>query len=140
MDDNLLLDLLTDMTRIHSNYVERRLIPLGVHSGQASIITALGHRGTCTQKELAQFRQVSPATVSVMLGRMERDNLVTREPAAVGGKANTISLTEKGRELFELIEASRLGDGSKLLAGFTDEDKSEAWRIFQMIAENLRNA
>lgn len=140
MDDNQLLDLLTDMTRIHSNYVERRLTPLGVHSGQAAIITALGLFGTCTQKELAQFRQVSPATVSVMLGRMERDNLVSRTPAAVGGKANTISLTEKGEHLFHRIEASRAGDVEKLLKGFSDADKNEAVRIFQMITENLWNA
>jgi DNA-binding MarR family transcriptional regulator len=140
MNDNQLLDLLTDMTRIHSNYVERRLGPLGLHSGQAAIITALGQHGTCTQKELAQFRQVSPATVSVMLGRMERDELVSRAPAAVGGKANTISLTEKGEVLFRSIEASREGDSSKLLYGLSAEDKAEARRIFQMISENLRNA
>ena len=88
MHDRTLLDLLTDTTRLHSAYVERRLARWGIHSGQGSIISALGFLGPCSQKELADFRQVSPATISVMLGRMEAKGLITRVPAEEGGKRN----------------------------------------------------
>ena len=71
-----LLDILTDASRLYVNYVERQLAQLGIHSGQGSLLSALDILGPCSQKELADFRQVSPATISVMLGRMENRGLV----------------------------------------------------------------
>lgn len=140
MEYNILMDLVSDVTRIYTNYVERRLATIGLHNGQASIITALGQHGPCSQKDLASFRQVSPATVSVMLGRMERDALVTRTPSASGGKANIIALTSRGQEVYQKISDTMDGEVVKLLKGLSTEEKDQAAHIFQVIAENLRNA
>lgn len=137
MHDRTLLDLLTDTTRLHSAYVERRLTQWGIHSGQGSIISALGFLGPCSQKDLADFRQVSPATISVMLGRMEAKGLITRVPSEEGGKRNQISLTEKGRQICDEMDSFMESENEKIFDGLTEEDKEYAARLFLIITENL---
>lgn len=137
MQKRALLDLLTDMTRLHSTYVDRRLSRWGLHSGQGSILSALRMLGPCSQKELADFRQVSPATISVMLGRMEHKGLIIRVPSGEGGKRNQISLSPTGQVLIDEIASNMPDEDQQIFLGLTDEDKEHALHIFEVISENL---
>lgn len=138
MEDEALLSLFTDMSRIHTAYVERRLLPLGLHSGQGAIITALGECGPCTQKELAEFRHVSAATISVMLSRMEKSGLVVRTTSE-DGKSNQISLTEAGEEMFQALLDDREGEAARVFSGLSREEMRVAEKVFQTISDNLEN-
>ncbi len=138
MEDKKLLNLFTDMTRIHTAYVERRLLHLGLHTGQGAIISALGEIGPCSQKDLAEYRHVSAATISVMLRRMEKSGLVIRSQSE-DGKHNEISLTKQGAELCEALSQDMVGEPERIFAGLSDEDRLAARRIFLKISENLQN-
>lgn len=138
MEEKKLLDLFTDMTRIQTAYVERRLLHLGLHTGQGAIISALGEIGPCSQKDLAEYRHVSAATISVMLRRMEKAGLVVRSQSE-DGKHNDISLTEQGQELCEALSQDMVGEPERIFAGMSEEDKQAAQRIFSKISENLAN-
>ncbi len=136
MEDNELLSLFTDMTRVHTAYVERRLLPLGLHTGQGAIISALGERGPSSQKELAEYRRVSAATISVMLRRMEKSGFVTRSVSA-DGKCNLISLTEEGQAMYEALCRDRQGEPERVFAGLSREELRLAEKIFQTVSQNL---
>lgn len=136
MDDTELLSLFTDMTRVHTAYVERRLLPLGLHTGQGAIISALGECGPCSQKDLAEYRHVSAATISVMLRRMEKGGLVTRS-ASEDGKCNLISLTEEGWRMYKALLEDREGESERVFAGLTAEEMAVAEKIFQTVSRNL---
>ena len=136
MEDTQLLSLFTDMTRVHTAYVERRLLPLGLHSGQGAIISALGEYGPCSQKELAEYRRVSAATISVMLRRMEKSGLVTRA-ISDDGKRNQIALTEQGQRLYEALLRDREGESERFFAGLTREEIASAEKIFLTISRNM---
>lgn len=138
MENEELLSLFTDMARIHTSYVERRLLPLGLHTGQGAIISALGECGPCSQKELAEYRHVSAATISVMLRRMEKSGLITRS-ASEDGKCNEISLTEDGQAMYEALCRDRMGEAGRVFAGLNGEELAMAERIFQTVSENLQN-
>lgn len=137
MNNSQLLDLLTDTSRLHSNYVEKRLGQLGIHSGQGSLLSALDILGPCSQKELADFRQVSPATISVMLGRMENRGLIRRAPSDEGGKRNQIFLTDAGRDMAHTLRQYMPLEAEKLFAGLSKDDLSVAERVFQVICRNI---
>lgn len=137
MEEKELLSLFTDMTRVHTAYVERRLLHLGLHAGQGAIISALGECGPCSQKELAEYRHVSAATISVMLRRMEKSGLVTRTQSE-DGKCNQIALTEQGRELCAALSEDMNGEPERVFDGLSPEDKQVAQRLFQTISENLQ--
>ena len=136
MTDKELLELFTDMTRVHTAYVERRLIPLGLRNGQGAIISALGAHGPCSQKELAEYRHVSAATISVMLRRMENSGLIVRSQSG-DGKGNQIVLTEQGRKAYEALNQNMVGEPEWMFAGLSRADKQAAERIFRQVSENL---
>lgn len=136
MDDKELLELFTDMTRVHNAYVERRLLPLGLRTGQGAIISALGANGPCSQKELAEYRHVSAATISVMLRRMEKVGLIARSQSE-DGKGNIIALTEKGQDAYRDLNQDMVGEPERMFEGLGPEDKLAAERIFRQMTKNL---
>ena len=138
MEDTELLSLFTDVTRIHTAYVERRLLPLGLHAGQGAIIAALGVCGPCSQKELAEYRRVSAATISVMLRRMENSGYILRS-VSEDGKRNLISLTEQGWDMYNTLRRDRKVEAERVFAGLSEEDRLQAERLFQRIADNLQS-
>lgn len=136
MNDKNLLELFTDMTRVHTAYVERRLLPLGLRTGQGAIISALGANGPCSQKDLAEYRHVSAATISVMLRRMEKVDLIERSQSE-DGKGNIIMLTDKGQQAYQALSRDMVGEPERIFEGLAPEDKQAAERIFRQVAENL---
>lgn len=136
MDDRELLDVFTDMVRIHTAYVDRQLMFVDLSIGQGAVITALGKNGPLTQNELARFRQVAPATISVMLGRMERDGLVTRVNQDKG-RANTVTLTERGLSIYKKLNVFMESEPGVVFDGLNDEEKGYAMKIFRKISDNL---
>ena len=136
--ERTLLDLLTDTTQLHAAYVNRTLLARwGIQSGQGAILSALGILGPCSQKELAEFRQVSPATISVMLGRMEAKGLIIRSPSDEGGKRNQISLTEKGRQIADEMSTDMQMENERIFDGLSPDERETAARLFLIIRENL---
>lgn len=136
MEEKELLELFTDMTRIHTAYVERRLLPLGLRTGQGAIISALGEHGPCSQKELAEYRHVSAATISVMLRRMENGGLIVRRQSE-DGKGNHIALTEEGRRTYKALSRDMIGEPERIFKGLDPADRQAAERIFRQVAKNL---
>lgn len=63
-----------------------------------SILVRLEALGSLTQNELAKLMDVSPANMSVLLGRLERLGLVERVRSDTDRRAVLVSLLEKGRE------------------------------------------
>ena len=138
MEDKERLDLFTDMTRVHTAYVEHRLLHLGLHTGQGAIISALGDCGPSSQKRLAEYRHVSAATISVMLRRMEKSGFITRA-VSEDGKCNEICLTPAGQEMYEALRRDAIGEPERVFAGLTAEELASAEHIFQTISRNLEN-
>ena len=138
MSNSELLDLLTDTSRLHTNYVERKLTRYGIHSGQGYILSALDILGPCSQKDLADFRKVSPATISVMLGRMEDKGLIRRVPSDEGGKRNQILLTEVGQEMAHTLRHIMPQEADRIFHGLSEEDLAVADRVFRVICENIQ--
>lgn len=137
MDDKELLNLFTDMVRAHTAYMDRQLASLKLSNGQGGVISILGRNGPLTQNELARFRQVTPATISIMLDRMERDGLVIRGSVSGGGRANLVQLTEEGQRMFHLLDEFMEGEPRVVFAGLDPAEKTEAADLFRKLTDNV---
>ncbi len=137
MDDKELLNLFTDMVRAHTAYMDRQLASLKLSNGQGGVISVLGRNGPLTQNELARFRQVTPATISIMLDRMERDGLVVRGSIFGGGRANLVQLTDEGQRMYRLLDEFMEGEPRVVFAGLDPEEKQEAAELFRKLTDNV---
>lgn len=137
IDDKELLNIFTDMVRAHTAYMDRQLTFLDLSNGQGGVISALGRHGVLTQAELARFRQVTPATISIMIDRMERDGLVTRESVKNNNRANVVRLTPRGKKIYKQLDEFMAGEPEVVFSDLTDEEKTQAAEIFKTITKNV---
>ena len=139
MNDLELLNLLMDMSRLQFSSAERNLGKMDLQVGQGAVITTLGEHGEMPQNKIAKIRKVSPATISVMIRRMEANGLVSRRNGESDAKVNLVSLTEKGEEAYRKMQEEFVQRPQHVFANLTEEDKKAAEHIFQTIYENLES-
>lgn len=119
---------------------DERLKPVGITSSQLPVLVALKHGERRTQKELTQIAGVEQSSMAQLLGRMERDNLVVREPSEEDRRSSLIMLTEyamgrlePGREALRQIDM-------EACAGFTESEKAMLVALLARVADNIERA
>lgn len=77
------------------------MIEMGLSAGQPKILTYLLDHNNCMQKDIAEALDIEPATVSQILNNMEKSDLVHRSAPAERRRAENVSITEKGIQIYK---------------------------------------
>src|SRR5690606_33080780 len=88
------------MSHISRHFLHRahgEIQEYGLYPGQPSLLFSLAKREGQSQKELAEELEIKPATLTVMLNRMEKNGLVRRAPDEQDQRVSRIYLTDEGR-------------------------------------------
>ena len=78
-----------------------------------------------SSRELCEFLDLRPSSLSEMLARAEAEGLLTRAVDEADRRIQRISLTEKGQKAVTEMEAARDLDARKKTACFTEEEKEQ---------------
>jgi DNA-binding MarR family transcriptional regulator len=73
--------------------------PVGMTADQVVILTLLAEKDGITQREVVERSYSDPNTIAAMLVRLEKKNLIRREPHPDDGRARCVYLTPQGRKL-----------------------------------------
>ncbi|MCR5611695.1 MAG: MarR family winged helix-turn-helix transcriptional regulator [Clostridiales bacterium] len=124
------------LMRYHLRSQEKGLIP----PSQMRMIEFIEKNDGCTQAEVAEEMQVSPASVAQSLKRMEASNYVSRDVCKGNLRANSLHITEVGlnaakncRKVFDELE-------SEMLSGFSEEEQILTYDLLSRIIGNLESA
>lgn len=107
--------------------------------GQGAIIGHLRHHPNqeICQKDLEREFELSHPTMSSILSRMENKGIIATAPLAKDKRYKKVVLTDKGlaldREIFSHIEEME----TRLLAGFTEEEKAAAFELLRRMIQNI---
>lgn len=115
--------LLSRTGHAQQNYLRPYLNQLGLSPGQPKVLRCLYAKGSCSQKELADYCEVDPSAICRMLDILERDGFIIRRPSKTDRRAGEVSLTEKGRASFDAWEEQCSTIEARMLKGFTSEEK-----------------
>ncbi|MFJ8623128.1 MarR family winged helix-turn-helix transcriptional regulator [Kitasatospora sp. NPDC093550] len=118
--------------------MEEVLRPLGMSVTHYSCLELLAQRPGLSNSELARGAFVTRQTMNVLLQALERDGYVTRPAEAPVGKALPARLTPRGRRSLEKASAAVRSVEAGMLAGLTDTEQSEAFRILRSMIHSLR--
>ncbi|WNC12442.1 MarR family transcriptional regulator [Brevibacillus brevis] len=134
---NALTHLMGHVMKLHRQNVDMLIQKYDVHPGQPPLLMRLTRTDGMVQKELARRMNVKPATLTVMINRMEKSGLVTRRPDPHDQRSSRVYLTDKGR-----IAAGAVKDALELLEGkcferFTEEEKTMLWDMLTRIHADL---
>jgi DNA-binding MarR family transcriptional regulator len=73
----------------------------GVTADQFVVLASLVDGDALTQRDLVSRTSSDPNTLRAMLVLLERRQLIERRPHPTDGRARTVSLTRKGRRVFQ---------------------------------------
>lgn len=83
---------------------------------------------------LAEKVGVTRATISTMLQRLEREDMVVMRPAEQDGRGKTAVLTEKGTAFMEKILPPHYLRVTKLMEKLTEDEQKELIRLLKKMA------
>lgn len=108
-----------------------------MHAGQQFILESLWREDGLTPGELAQRIGVETPTVTRAAQRMEAAGLVKRVPDQEDARLVRVYLTERGREVQELLPALLRTATEEVLAGLTQGECAELVRLLKRVQQNL---
>ena len=91
--------LMTQVCRMTGERMRVHMEKLGLHRGQGFALIHLWHNDGVSQRDLAKAKHVSPASVTNMLQRMERDGWIERRRDEADQRVVRVFLTEKAKGL-----------------------------------------
>lgn len=125
--------------RNQKSILHRRLEEEGFCRAQPWIIHILSHCDGATQVEIAHKLDVTPATISAMLKRMERDGIIERCRSETDHRVTHVYLTEKGRNQTKIVNQIFNEIFMKSFGNFSQEELAVAKTIFSKLIVNFNN-
>ena len=107
----------------------------GVTADQFVLLAALAEADAVTQQQLVRRVGSDPNTVQAMLLLLEGRGLVARERHPAGGRARCVTLTGKGRRVFEKLLAKSEPLRARLLAAFRPDEVTALLGYLRRVAE-----
>ena len=121
-EEDGVMTLTMRLAKAQYQYWREKLEKLDLYPGQPQLLLALKAHEHVSQKELAQTMDITPATLTVMLKRMDGKQLVSRVSDAQDQRITRLCLTEKGREKVAEIEQMFAQANEMFKALFSSEE------------------
>lgn len=119
------------------NRARPRMKQIGLSPGQPKVLRYLSGQDGCMQKEIASALDIEPATVSQILNNMAKNGLVQRAAPLKRRRAESISITEKGRAVYaewlDLCGAVQ----KEALCGFSAQEQAMFHEYLRRMYRNL---
>lgn len=127
-----LLFILSQFIRLYQKGMYRSRLPYVPYRGQNRVLQLIADNDGLNQKELAELLDIRSASMSELLNKLERSNLITREKDKADKRITHVFLSADGRELVNGSQSQ--GDFAEMLfGGLSDGEK----RTFYIIMKKL---
>lgn len=136
--DMTLNQLFVGVRHLHHQRAMALFDGLGLYFGQPPILFELWKKDGLTQTEIAQLRNLSPATVTVALKRMEKAGWISRRPDEKDSRISRVFLTDKGREIQVPVEEKLKQLEDETFKHFDEAEKALMKRLLAQIWNNLK--
>ncbi len=110
----------------------------GLTAGQPPILHYLHEHAGCIQNELSKSCHLEPATITSILGTMERDGLIERRADPSDRRVWQIYLTDAGQNAYETLRNINAAIGDLCFEGMTQEEIDTFLSLLERMLENIR--
>ena len=140
-DDTLKYGLeFTRVIRMYYGRMQAKLAEVGLYRGQPPILGLLHQHDGMSQKEMARALNLSPATMTVTLKRMEKAGLVRREMDEHDQRILRVHLSEQGKQMWIKSSEELRSVTEELMEGITPEERKQMQGYLRRIARNMERA
>jgi DNA-binding MarR family transcriptional regulator len=111
----------------------QQLAQSGLTWPQWMVLKAIARDGRRTVRELADVLQVTPANITGIVDRMERDGLVTRSRSSEDRRVVYVRLTERGHEKTAEVKGCANAVLTGMFDGWSDADVAAFRRLLEQV-------
>ena len=129
--------LLSHVALAHRNMVGQKMRVLGLHRGQPPVLFTLEEHEGMSNSEMAEFLNITPATLTNKIKRMEKAGLVIRKRDPEDERISRIYMTEKGRGHMNQVKVSMREIENILLKGFSEAEIEDIREKLRRILGNI---
>ena len=134
---NTLHGSLMRLNKAHRKMAGHKFKEVNLTEGKPKLLDFLVNNSGCSQRELAKYCKIEPATATSILSGMEKEELIYRERNPKDKRILNVFLTEKGIKAQKEVERVFLELDEICFEGFTEEEKSETINILNRLYDNL---
>ncbi|CUQ26420.1 MarR family transcriptional regulator [Clostridium baratii] len=131
--------LLGEVVRLHFSLSHSNLEKEGLYPGQPPLLCALHHHGGLSQKDIANKLNLKPATITVMIKRLEKSGFITKTPDEKDQRISRIYLTDKGNQACDSLKSIVNGIDNICLNNFSKEELENLRFLLNKVKINLEN-
>jgi len=133
-----IMRMIYHISRQHFNRIHAALSEYDVYPGQPPLMFALAHKNGQSQKELAAQLEITAATLTVMLNRMEKSGMVMRRADDKDQRVSRIYITDKGLETLRSVQETLDRLEQQAIRGLDKADLDSVSNILSHIQHNIR--
>ena len=109
----------------------------GLYMGQLPILAYICHNDGCTQKEISDWLNVSPASIALSTKRLQKAGFIKKPVDKDNLRCNRLSVTESGSETaFKCREAMNVFD-TEMFSGIGEEGLEQFNKTLDIFINNL---
>ncbi|WP_248931044.1 MarR family winged helix-turn-helix transcriptional regulator [Paenibacillus hamazuiensis] len=131
------MHMMGHVMKLHRHHIHVLLQDYEVYPGQPPLLMRLLERNGQSQSELAAKMRVKPATLTVMITRMQKNGLLERKPDPRDQRVSRVFLTEKGLEVAGKVKEAIHASEQKCFEDFREEEKLLLRRFLLHMHDNL---
>lgn len=129
--------LLIKTFHAYNKQIRPYMTQLGLSEGQPKILCYVRLHDGCLQKDLADWYNIKPATVSRLLNNMEEQGLLRRETPENNRRTTKVYITQKGSEKFEQFIQYRKQVDEIAFEGFSADERTVFMEHLDRMRSNL---
>jgi len=129
--------LLAQVCRMTRHHLKTHMEKLGLQRGQGFALIHLWHHDGVPQRELSKAMHVSPASVTNMLQRMERDGWIDRQRDEADQRVVRVFLTKKSKGLRVQARAVFREMEEELGSIYTEEERETLKRLLMKLHDRF---
>ncbi|MGX7418208.1 MarR family winged helix-turn-helix transcriptional regulator [Carnobacterium gallinarum] len=125
------------LNRLHKKLADQELNSLDLHIGQSLILEVILTKEQCTQKEIADYLDISTSSITNPIKRLEEKKLIEKKQANNDLRYNSITLTATGHEIAQKIITKIDGINQTMVHGFSQEEVILLNHLMDSMIQNL---
>ncbi|MEC1071058.1 MarR family winged helix-turn-helix transcriptional regulator [Priestia megaterium] len=114
------------------------LLPYHLTSTKEAILKTIHDKKSCIVSDITKVLGLSPGAITIVLNQLEDDELVNRIYKKQNRRSVWVELTEKGKKVVEILQATRVDFWSDLLSHLSAEERDQYFHIMKKISQKLQ--
>jgi MarR family transcriptional regulator, 2-MHQ and catechol-resistance regulon repressor len=130
------LDVWIKLARAYTTFsrlATKDILSHGLTLPQFGVLESLGHLGAMSTGELCRKLLVSGGNMTVVLDNLQKEGLIERVQSTEDRRTINVSLTEKGKHLFETVFPKHAHEIGELASVLTVDEQRELSRLLKKL-------